>query len=116
MKYAAPRGMISFLIVVLLLAAMPLMFAGCHPMAPEIKEPPAAGGPLGATEVVGDRRIGRADGGADLAAAQALTEAEAEDLSDLAHGGSGTWHRHRSSNGLIVRATMAEPRALTSAR
>jgi hypothetical protein len=30
---------------------------------------------------------------------RALAEGEAEDLADLAHGGTGAWHRHRSSNG-----------------
>ena len=41
----------------------------------------------------------RTGGGPDLAAAETVAEAEAKDLSDLAHGGTGAWHRHRSSNG-----------------
>src|SRR3972149_6515672 len=75
---------------------------------------PGEAGPAGAGEVVAHRRGGQARGGRHLAAAEALAQGEAEDLADLAHGGTGAWHRRRSSNGWVVRGTMADPGALTS--
>ena len=49
-------------------------------------------------------------------AAQALAEDEAEDFSDLAHGGTGAWHRHLSSGGVnAFQASVRCPGRLTPA-
>ena len=60
---------------------------------------PAETGLERADQVVGHGGVGQARGRPGRAATQALAEGEAEDLADLAHGGTGAWHRHRSSNG-----------------
>jgi hypothetical protein len=60
---------------------------------------PGEAGPPGAGEVVAHRRGRHPRGGCHLAAAEALAQGEAEDVADLAHGGTGAWHRQRSSNG-----------------
>jgi hypothetical protein len=60
---------------------------------------PAEAGLERADQVVGHGGVGQARGRPGRAAAQSLAEGEAENLADLAHGGTGAWHRHRSSNG-----------------
>ena len=54
MRYAAPRGSVSRLIALLLLAAVPVMFVGCAPAAPAIEEPQAAGGPVSTVSLGSD--------------------------------------------------------------
>ncbi len=68
-------------------------------VADAVGQRPGEAGRLRAAQMVGHGSVGHAQGGADLAAAQALAEAEPEDLPDLAHGGTGAAHRHRSSKG-----------------
>ncbi len=50
---------------------------------------PAETGPGGPAQVIGHGGVGQARGRPGRAAAQALAEGEAEDLADLAHGGTG---------------------------
>jgi hypothetical protein len=75
---------------------------------------PAEAGLAGAVEIVADGRPGQADRDADLAGAQVLRFVEPQDFADLAHGSTGTGHRHLSSD-VSFEASVRCPTWLTSA-
>jgi hypothetical protein len=65
------------------------------------RERPAQAGRYAPFAVATDRGSGQPDRDPDLARAQALGEVEPQDFSDLAHGSTGTGHRHLLERGRI---------------
>ena len=76
---------------------------------------PVEPGEPSAGEVVADRRTGHPGGGRDLTAGEALAQGEAEQLTDLAHGGTGAWHRFRPRTDGSSEPRWRSPGVLTSA-
>ena len=67
-----------------------LQLGVAHPLG----QGPAQPGRLGPAEVIGHGGEGDPQGGAHLTAGQALTHGQPQDVSDLAHGETGSRHSH----------------------